>query len=82
MCLKIQPDAVTWIDHTTIPPTFHCRLRGSIEGRQCLGQGSWTGRATSHLRSWSGMILMVSQVMLQYQKTNEDNGSSYTLFDN
>lgn len=29
LCLKMEPDAGTWIDLSTMPPTFHCRTRAN-----------------------------------------------------
>jgi hypothetical protein len=28
--LRWSPDAVTWFDYGTSPPTFHCRRRGEL----------------------------------------------------
>lgn len=30
MVLRWHPDAVTWFDYTTSPPTFHCKLRSQL----------------------------------------------------
>jgi len=73
ICLKPQPDAATWIDYTTTPPTFNCRARANLAAVS-LPYGDGIKHTTSQITP--RYDLQPPSVVLQYQKiSTTDSGS-------
>ncbi len=77
LCLRPTPDAVTWIDYTTTPPTFNCRQRASLTSKT-LPYADGVKHSSSHIRA--RYDLQAPSVVIQYQKTNNYNGTVWTAF--
>ncbi|PWU18899.1 MAG: hypothetical protein C5B50_07735 [Verrucomicrobia bacterium] len=77
ICLKPVPDAVTWIDYTTTPPTFNCRQRANLSDLT-LPYADGATHQSSDITPRPD--LQVPVVGLQYQKTNNVSGTVWTDF--
>ena len=82
MCLKPTPDAVTFFDYTTTPPTLHFRQRPNLTALTLPWGGTdVNGRVhydTPTITSREDLI--PSQVVIQYKQTNTVNGAPNTSF--
>lgn len=72
--LRWHPDAVTWFDYTTTPPTFHCRRRSELQALS-LPAGA---RPVNSLRISPRHDLQVPTVVLKFEQTNRVDGLHYT----
>jgi hypothetical protein len=77
ICIKPQPDASTWIDYTTTPPTFNCRARPNLT-RATMPYADGVMHFTSEIIP--RFDLVPPAVVLQYQKTSNVGGSTYNDF--
>jgi hypothetical protein len=76
--LRWTPDAVAWIDHTTTPPTFHCRRWNALPSVSlAIGAGLIVSMDITPLHH-----LTVPGVLLRFEKLNtvsEDGEQSSAL---
>ena len=95
ICAKPIADGLMWIDPTTTPPTFNWRQRANLAAKSLPYSGWVDGSATFHtgmvplagaatVHESSDITprpdLIPDAVVLQYQKTIQDNGQSWVNF--
>jgi len=76
--LRWMPDAVTWFDYTTSPPTLHIKRRPDLTAKEFKNGDGTTGGdiiMQGHLNPRHD--LQVPGVLLKYQQTNQVNGNSW-----
>lgn len=71
--LRWHPDAVTWFDYSTTPPTFHCQARSSLDALS-LDVGTKPVSAISINPRYD---LQVPAVVLKFEQTNTVDGQNY-----
>lgn len=69
ICLQPTPDAVTWIDHSTTPPTFNCRVRANRTALNLPYADGVTHESSELVPRYD---LQAASVVLQYQKINTE----------
>ena len=74
-CLRHHPDAVTWFDYSTSPPTFHCRTRANLTAVSI--PASAAGGAAA-LNIVARRDLQVSGVRCRFESTHEADGNTYS----
>ena len=72
--LRWSPDAVTWFDYTTSPPTFHCDARANLETQPLALNG---GDLIRDLRVNPRYDLLTPYVLINYEQTTTVNGQSW-----
>lgn len=77
ICMKPQPDAVSWIDYTTTPPTFNCRARNNLT---VASLPYFDGAEHSTTEIVPRYDLVAPAVVIQYQKTSTVSGVTYEDF--
>jgi hypothetical protein len=78
-CLRPIPDAVTYFDYTTTPPTLHIRQRANLTAVS-LPYADGVKHQSSRIKSRPDLV--PGSVVIQYQKTNQFNGVAYDTFQN
>ena len=73
-CLRWAPDAVTWFDYSTTPPTFHCKGRGSLSA---VSLAIANGTDHESLRITPREDLQLAAVVLRFKILNSINGQSF-----
>jgi hypothetical protein len=70
-CLRVSPDAVTFLDYSTVPPTFHVRKRANLTPvlLSIDEPGAETSLTPRH-------DLQVPSVALKYKITSDANGQT------
>lgn len=82
VCLKFVPDAVTFFDYTFNPPKLHIRQRPNCAAITLPFDGvDAHGRNHKSSRIKPLPELQAGQVVLQYMKVNNVNGTNYVYFD-
>lgn len=76
--LRWSPDAVTWFDYTTTPPTFHCAKRADLTITNIdISQGNFVRDIAVNAR----YDLQAPGVQIYYEESNSVNGSqSLSIF--
>jgi hypothetical protein len=69
-CLRLAPDAVTWWDHTTTPPTFHCAKRADLAAAT-FTLGTKPLASVEITRMDENVVPCVQMI---YERTNETDG--------
>ncbi|HBY60588.1 MAG TPA: hypothetical protein DEH78_12255 [Solibacterales bacterium] len=69
--LRWAPDAVTWWDYSTTPPTFHCAQRPNLDA------ASLAITALSGLQIQSRDDIVVPAVYLKFERTDTYDGQPY-----
>lgn len=72
--LRWHPDAVTWFDYSTTPPTFHCGRRSELKSFS-LAVGA---RPVNSFQIAPRHDLQVPAVVLKFEQTNRVDGVHYT----
>lgn len=67
--LRWVPDAVTWFDYSTTPPTFHCSQRSALS-RKTIS----TASGIQSLRVVPRSDLVVPAVVLKFERTDQVDG--------
>lgn len=70
--LRWVPDAVTWFDYSTTPPTFHCRRRSAL----ALNTLSGPSARVTEIRLTPRYDLVVPSVVLKYERVDTIDGVS------
>jgi hypothetical protein len=70
ICLRPTPDAVTWIDYTTTPPTFNCQQRADLTPITMPYASTSSGVKHKSSELVPRYDLQATEVVLRYQKTN------------
>lgn len=71
--LRWVPDAVSWFDYSTTPPTFHCKRRADLTSVDVAA-----GAPVSVLQLVPRYDLQVPSVVLKFESTDTVDGVSYT----
>ena len=80
--LRFSPDAVTWFDYSTSPPTFYCRRRADLTAVTISFPPRPAG--TPGLRAFGirpRKDLLRPAVVLKFERHNENGGLSYSTVD-
>jgi hypothetical protein len=72
--LRFTPDAVTWFDYTTSPPTFHCKRRAEMAEVNVALNG---GDLIRELRIHPRFDLQSAYVLIRYEQNNTVDGVSW-----
>jgi hypothetical protein len=72
-CIQWVPDAVSWFDYTTTPPTFNVARRGDLGAVTIPAYGA----PTSGLEITPRHDLVVPAVIAKYDQTNTIDGTTY-----
>jgi hypothetical protein len=75
LCLRPCPDAQTWIDYTTTPPTFNCKQRS---GLTTVSLAYSDGAKHKQTDITPRPDLIASGVLIDYQKTNSETSGGNT----
>ena len=80
-CLRSIPDAVTWFDYTTTPPTLHVRQAANLT-RVTLPYAGADAHSRAHQSSTirARPDLQLPQVVIQYQQTSSVDNVKYTAY--
>lgn len=67
--LRWIPDAVTWFDYSTTPPTFHCARRSALQAKSIAPSSG-----IQAIRVVPRADLVVPAVVLKYERTDQIDG--------
>jgi hypothetical protein len=72
--LRFSPDAVTWFDYATSPPTFHCKRRADLAE---VNLAFAAGNLITDLSINARYDLQSSYVLIRYEQNNTVDGVSW-----